>query len=443
MNKGALDLYVGNGKHAAVEAIGSFDLTIPSRRVLVLDNCHFAPSITRVDMHNHISNKRSIYTCSNKKSKHNLDSTFLWHCHIGHINKKCIAKLQHDRLLELIDDESFDVCISCISRKMARKPFTHASERADDLLGLIHSDGYALESAAPILNMVPTKKVNKILYKMWHEKVLNLSYLKSNLISHEASRSIVDFDEIQRQDEQPLDNASEHQPEDEYDDVDPQTDVRRHPSLESESIEIDQGDLSKAQGLSTPVEVMRMKGTTYASTVGYIMYAVRCTRPDVAFSQNLTSRYQQNPSESHWTFVKNILKYLRNTKDMLFVYGGDSKTELSVTCYTDASWETNRDDFRSHTRYVFVMNEGAVEWKISKQSTAAISYMETEYIVAFEAAMEAIWIHKFIYGLGIISNNDRPMDMYCDNTSAITIANEPGVQRVPNIFDENITLFEK
>ncbi|GJU81913.1 hypothetical protein Tco_1284278 [Tanacetum coccineum] len=50
------------------------------------------------------------------------------------------------------------------------------------------------------------------------------------------------------------------------------------------------------------------------------MYVVRCTRPDVAFAQNITSRYQQNPGELHWTTVKNILKYLRNTKDMFLVY---------------------------------------------------------------------------------------------------------------------------
>ncbi|GJZ39587.1 retrotransposon protein, putative, ty1-copia subclass [Tanacetum coccineum] len=183
LNKGALDLYVGNGHSAAVEAIGSFELILPSGMILVLDNCHFSPSITRgivslsrlwdkgfrhefmdngailvskdnicyfnafprdgifeIDMHNHISNERSIYTCSNKKTKHNLDSTFRWHYRLGHINKNRIEKLQHDGLLESIDDESFDVCVSCISGKMARKPFTHASERADDLLGIIHSD---------------------------------------------------------------------------------------------------------------------------------------------------------------------------------------------------------------------------------------------------------------------------------------------------------------
>nr|GEU61198.1 retrovirus-related Pol polyprotein from transposon TNT 1-94 [Tanacetum cinerariifolium] len=35
---------------------------------------------------------------------------------------------------------------------------------------------------------------------------------------------------------------------------------------------------------------------------------------------NITSRFQQNPGDIHWTIVKNILKYLRNTKDMFLVY---------------------------------------------------------------------------------------------------------------------------
>ncbi|GKC21874.1 hypothetical protein Tco_1024024 [Tanacetum coccineum] len=120
-------------------------------------------------------------------------------------------------------------------------------------------------------------------------------------------------------------------------------------------------DLSKTQGPSTPEEVMRMKGIPYASAVGSIMYAVRCTRPDVA-----------------------------NTKDIFLVYGGDSITELSVTCYTDASWETDQDDLRSQTGYVFMMNEGAIDWKSSKQSTTAMSFVEAEYMAAAEATMEAI-----------------------------------------------------
>ncbi|GJW78471.1 hypothetical protein Tco_0140153, partial [Tanacetum coccineum] len=79
------------------------------------------------------------------------------------------------------------------------------------------------------------------------------------------------------------------------------------------------------------------------------MYAVRCSRPDMAFAQNITSRFQQNSGEDHWTAVKNILKYLRNTKDMFLVYGGNLKTKLRVTCYCDAGFETDRDDIKSQT----------------------------------------------------------------------------------------------
>ncbi|GJX51010.1 retrotransposon protein, putative, ty1-copia subclass [Tanacetum coccineum] len=188
-------------------------------------------------------------------------------------------------------------------------------------------------------------------------------------------------------------------------------------------------DLSKSQGPCTPAEVKQMKGISYASAVGSIMYAVRCTRHDIAFSHNLTSRYQQNPGESYWTTVKIILKYLRNTKYMFLFYGGESTTNLSVTCYIDASWETDRDDLRSQTGFVFMMNGGVVDWKSSKQSTTVMSSMKAEYIAVAKATMEAIWIRKFIYGLGVVPNIDKCMDMYYDNTGAIIVADEPGVQK--------------
>ncbi|GJT13224.1 retrotransposon protein, putative, ty1-copia subclass, partial [Tanacetum coccineum] len=44
-------------------------------------------------------------------------------------------------------------------------------------------------------------------------------------------------------------------------------------------------DLNKTQGASTPEEVKRMQNVPYLSAVGSIMYAVRCTRPNVAFAQ--------------------------------------------------------------------------------------------------------------------------------------------------------------
>ncbi|GJY73607.1 hypothetical protein Tco_0478038 [Tanacetum coccineum] len=54
---------------------------------------------------------------------------------------------------------------------------------------------------------------------------------------------------------------------------------------------------------------------------------------------------------------------------------------------------------------------------------------EAEYIAGSQAAMEAVWISKFIDGLGVVSTNKEPMEMYYDNYGALIIANEHGVQR--------------
>nr|GEW55740.1 hypothetical protein [Tanacetum cinerariifolium] len=150
--------------------------------------------------------------------------------------------------------------------------------------------------------------------------------------------------------------------------------------------------LSKSQGASTPAEKQRMQNIPYASA---------------------------NPDEEHWTAVKNILKYLRNTKDMFLVYGGNMKRELRVSCYTDAGYLTDADNLKSQTGYVFILNGGIVDWKSTKQSIFATLSTDAEYIAAFDASKEAVWIRKFISGLG----------MYCDNTGAIEITKDDGVTK--------------
>ncbi|GJX27309.1 retrotransposon protein, putative, ty1-copia subclass, partial [Tanacetum coccineum] len=182
LKPGALSLYVGNGQREAVEAIGDFHLSLPSGLVIVLNDCHYAPTITRgvisvfrlyddgyvnlfvdnaiqvsrnnmvyfsaiprdgifeIDLSVSNTNVNSIYTVSNKRAKLDLDSALLWHCRLGHISKKRIEKLQHDGLLNSTDLRAFEKCVPCMSGKMARKPYTHHVERAKDLLGLIHTD---------------------------------------------------------------------------------------------------------------------------------------------------------------------------------------------------------------------------------------------------------------------------------------------------------------
>nr|GEZ45959.1 retrotransposon protein, putative, Ty1-copia subclass [Tanacetum cinerariifolium] len=79
-------------------------------------------------------------------------------------------------------------------------------------------------------------------------------------------------------------------------------------------------------------------------------------------------KFSKSQGDAHWTAVKNILKYLRNTKDMFLVYKGDTKRELRVSCYTDAGYLMDADDIKSQTGYVFILNRGDTDWKSTKQS---------------------------------------------------------------------------
>ncbi|GJW55202.1 retrotransposon protein, putative, ty1-copia subclass [Tanacetum coccineum] len=157
LKPGALSLYVGNGQREAVEAIGRSNFnsrlyedgfvncfvnnTIQvSRNNMVYFSAIPRDGIFEIDLSNSYANDSSMYAVSNKRAKLDFDSTLLWHCHLGHISKKCIKKLQHDGLLNSTDLKAFEKCVSCMSGKMARKPYTHQVERTKDLLGLLYTD---------------------------------------------------------------------------------------------------------------------------------------------------------------------------------------------------------------------------------------------------------------------------------------------------------------
>nr|GEY27150.1 retrotransposon protein, putative, Ty1-copia subclass [Tanacetum cinerariifolium] len=799
LKPGALSLYVGNGQREAVKAIGAFYLCLPSVLEIVLNNCHYAPSITRgvisvsrlykdgfvnrfvdntiqvsknnvvyfstvprggifeIDLSNSLTNESSVFAVSNKRAKLDLDSALLWHCRLGHISKKRIEKLQHDGLLNSSDLMAFEKCVSCMSGKMERKPYTHQVERANDLLGLIHTDvcgpfkimsrqrasyfvtftddfsryGYVyllkhkhkvfetfkvfqkevekqpgktikslrfdregeymsqefldhLKDHGIIAHRTPPdtpqhngyqkETMGYSFYYPPENKVIvarNAEFLENSLIDQEASGSLEDLEIIQEEDTHPSLDPSLNHKEDNLEIDEPQSDIvpirrstrTRHApdrmclyidaeehelgdlgepanykaallDLESEKwlnainvemqsmkynevwvlvelppngktvgskwlfkkktdmdgnvhiykaclvakgytqtpwidyeetfspvadirairiliaiavyydYEIWQMDvknaflngylneevymeqpegfvnpkylnrvckqkrsiyglkqasrqwnkrfddeiinfgfiqnrdepcvyqkasgsnitflilyvddilimensipmlqsvktylgkcfamkdlgeaayilrikiyrdrskrliglcqseklkLSKSQGASTPAEMKRMQNVPHASAVGSIMYAVRCTRPDVA-----------------------------NTKDMFLVYGGDKKRELRVSCYTDAGYLTDADDLKVQTGYVFVLNGGAVDWKSAKQSIFATSSTEAEYIAAFDASKEVVWVRKFISRLRVVPTIKEPISMYCDNTGAIAIANESGITK--------------
>nr|GEY93343.1 retrovirus-related Pol polyprotein from transposon TNT 1-94 [Tanacetum cinerariifolium] len=167
-----------------------------------------------------------------------------------------------------------------------------------------------------------------------------------------------------------------------------------------------------------------------AQPKGSITYVITCTRHDVSFALSMVSQHQQNPGEGHWTAIKNILKHLRNAKDRFLVYGEEE--ELRVSGYCDASWKTDKDESRSHSSWVFLLNEGDVTWKSSKQYIVADFICESDYIAACEVSKEAIWRKNFIRDLGVFPTVQDPIEIFCDNESVVALYKESKDHRNSN-----------
>ncbi|GJW53734.1 zinc finger, CCHC-type containing protein [Tanacetum coccineum] len=176
LKPGALSLYVGDGHRAAVESIETYHLELPSRLVIVLNNCHYAPSITR-----------GVILVLRL-----FDDGF-----INRFDDNNVISVSKNSLVYFIAvprDGIFEIVMSCSNTNDSSIPF----------------GDYALETAARHSNMVPQrKKVDKTPYEIWHGQAPKLSYLKI------ASRSVKDLELIQEEDTNPsVDTSLNHKEDD-------------------------------------------------------------------------------------------------------------------------------------------------------------------------------------------------------------------------------------
>ena len=95
-----------------------------------------------------------------------------------------------------------------------------------------------------------------------------------------------------------------------------------------------------------------MKHVPYASAVRSLMYAMMCTRSDICDVMGVVSRFQSNSRPDHWIMVKQILKYLRRTRDYMLVYSGD---DLKIHGYTNSDFQGDIDSRKSISGSVFTL----------------------------------------------------------------------------------------
>ncbi|KAL0440958.1 UNVERIFIED_CONTAM: Retrovirus-related Pol polyprotein from transposon TNT 1-94 [Sesamum radiatum] len=171
---------------------------------------------------------------------------------------------------------------------------------------------------------------------------------------------------------------------------------------------LDRFGMSKAKPVSTPLanhfklsseqypktdrEIEDMAKVPYASVVGCLMYAMVCTRPDLAHAISQVCKYMSKPGRHHWEAVKWIFRYLKGTVGRGVVFGSQQNDHLAVG-YVDSDYAGDLDDRRSTSGYVFTLGGGIICWKSTVQSIVALFTTEAEYMTVAEADKEVLWFN--------------------------------------------------
>jgi len=143
---------------------------------------------------------------------------------------------------------------------------------------------------------------------------------------------------------------------------------------------------------NTQEEEEDMSHVPYASATGSLMYAMVCTRPNIAHVVGVLSKFMSKLGKEHWIVLKWVFRYLRANSDYGLCYQGRSELDrmLDIHGFVDVDWARDMDQRRSTSGYVFNLFGGAVSWMNKKQSMVALSTTEAEYMAATHASKEVV-----------------------------------------------------
>nr|GEY28843.1 retrotransposon protein, putative, Ty1-copia subclass [Tanacetum cinerariifolium] len=366
------------------------------------------------------------------KHKHEVFETFnVFKSEVENQLEKTIKAIRSDHGGEYISQEFKDYIKACGIVQQLTPPYTPqhngVSERRNrTLLNIVRSMmslatlplsfwDYTLESVARILNMVPTKKVDKTPYELWHGKVSNVSYLKETMgyyFYYPSENNIVveRYADFLKKDFI-LQKESVRIVELEDEDILPSENTSEHP-IEEES-------LALIVSQEEDVIPIRTSVRTHKAPDGLCLN-VKIDPDRLCFNVKV--------EEHSLIDLNEPANYKAALSDPEFekwlVAMSTEMQSIKSPCAT-----TFAEMKRMHN-VPYASAVGSIMYDVSsKQSTTAQHATEAEYIAASEAAKEAVWIRKFIDELGIVPSNDYPIKMNCDNSAAIIMAKESGIQK--------------
>ncbi|XP_059304047.1 uncharacterized mitochondrial protein AtMg00810-like [Lycium ferocissimum] len=160
--------------------------------------------------------------------------------------------------------------------------------------------------------------------------------------------------------------------------------------------------------------------STYRSVVGALQY-LTLTRPEISHAVNRLCQFMHQPTDTHWSGVKRVLRYIAGTKQLGLRISAQSS--LNFAGFSDADWVGCPLTRRSTTGLCVFLGSNCISWSSKKQNTVAKSSAEVEYRSLVSLAMELTWITYVLKDIGLPLS--RPPILFTDNISALHLTTNP------------------
>ena len=144
---------------------------------------------------------------------------------------------------------------------------------------------------------------------------------------------------------------------------------------------------------------------------------------NIAYAVSVLGRYSSNPGLEHWKAVMHLFRYIKGTKNFKLVLGPSKESGELFTTYSDANYGGCKSTGRSTGAYIVKVGSGVVSWSSKLQPFVTGSTAEAEYIAAYFAGLELVFLRNFLEELGYPIPGASTL--YVNNQPAIAVAKNP------------------
>ena len=164
-----------------------------------------------------------------------------------------------------------------------------------------------------------------------------------------------------------------------------------------------------------------MSTVPFKNAIGSLLYLAICTRPDIAYAVSSLARYSSNPGREHWVLVKNVIRYLMNTKEygLFFKICIEAIENLTSNGFGDAAFNDSESG-KSTTGYVvMLLLYYPISWRSKLTTMTALSTMELELVALHSLVREVAWTRMVL--VEISSLKLPPSIIHCDNNPVVQL----------------------